>query len=201
MKLNFAKPLALDQYLHHKRKWQTCAACEIGSRSKYHVFARGTLPCNILFIGEAPGKTEGATGWPFVGAAGKLLDEWIDSAHFEQLLPHANDSDPPAPFTFAITNTVACRPCDSALSPNRPPTQQEQDNCFPRLGEFVVGIARPRGIVFLGKTAEGSIKFDPPRPILNLMHPAGVLYRGGRGTPTDKKQRAALVEFIRKVVK
>lgn len=166
----------------HIADWKPCVACRIGRWATNHVFARGRVPCDILFIGEAPGKTEDAVGYPFVGPAGKLLNAWIES------------SVPPE-LTFAITNVVCCRPCDERGGPNRPPTRNEVENCNPRLVEFVKHIAQPKGIVLLGSVANDS--FTPTCPHIKLYHPAYVLRMGGRQSDVYTSEVKRLEKFIR----
>lgn len=155
--------------------------CNIGYLAHKHVFARGRIPCDVLLIGEAPGKTENAMGYPFIGRSGELLEEWLQ--------PHR------AQFEFAITNTVLCRPTDKLNGDNRQPTTQEIANCDSRLFEFIA-LSRCRAYIMVGKVAADHMRKQLDMPQLHLMHPAGVLRRGGKGSPADKQQREALASFL-----
>jgi DNA polymerase len=86
-----------------------CKKCSI-CNNKY-VKGRGTLPANILFIGEAPGAEEEKTGRPFVGLSGKLLNNLIEASGLKKE-------------DYYITNTIKCRP-----PMNRKPDLEEMDNC------------------------------------------------------------------------
>lgn len=86
---------------------------------------------DVLFIGEAPGKDEDLQGKPFVGKAGKKLDEWI----FELDL-----------LSYAIINIVKCRPPG-----NRKPYPEEIRSCLPHLIKQVQQF-NPKIIVALGAT-------------------------------------------------
>ena len=110
----------------HLYGWHECTKCLIGKMAHKHVFYRGDVPCDLLLIGEAPGKTEDAVGQPFVGKSGKLLDEWLIEVRLilAELNLVAGSSHQPLP-KFAITNTVCCRPMDRRGGPNRPPSLQE----------------------------------------------------------------------------
>lgn len=174
--------LELPVLTDHVREWGNCHRCEIGCLAFKHVFFRGTVPCDVCYIGEGPGKTEDVTGIPFIGRAGKLLDKWIAAA--------GNRSN-------CITNTVLCRPTDRRDGPNRPPTSREVSNCHPRLMDFLQKIARPKVIVALGTVAYMQTSdLDVPR--LDLRHPAYILRLGGDDTAINRIQVAKLVGFLKK---
>lgn len=189
-------PEVADLYQQHTDIWHNCVTCEIGTFSRYHVFARGTLPCEVLFIGEAPGVTEDLTGYPFVGKSGELLDEWILYAKTEFHDAEGQPDDAKSSiFDYAITNTVLCRPCNSPGADNRAPTRTEKDNCFTRLLEFVDTIAQPKVVVALGKHADETVK-ALSFPWLHLKHPAYILRKGGRGSSEDLEARRKLADFL-----
>lgn len=139
------------------------------------VLARGTVPCTILLIGEAPGESENAIGKPFCGPAGKLLDSIIENA----------SSNCNAAYTYALTNLVACIPYDDdGLKATVPPSDSIKA-CSVRLQEFVT-IARPKLIVCVGQVARDWVdpkKKDCVLPLLaengiktiDIMHPAAIL--------------------------
>lgn len=189
MKLNVLANVS-RRFERHRSEWETCTKCEIGKIAHEHVFCRGTLPCDVLFIGEAPGKTEDLTGEPFVGKSGDILDGWID--RMQLLRPDLK---------WAITNTVCCRPTDRLGGSNRAPGLQEMANCRPRLIEFF-DIARPRALVLLGRIAQG-LDLTGPRtlglPVARLYHPAFIGYNGGKGSKVDLETGDKLVEFARRL--
>lgn len=173
---------AKDAMFRHVREWEECTKCEIGKIAHEHVFCRGTLPCDLLFVGEGPGKTEDVMGRPFVGQAGRLLDLWMHEANMHVAASRYIH----IPVKFAVTNLVLCRPCDRLGGPNRAPTPCEQGNCRPRLSHFLQEIARPRGLVTLGKVAAANLpSYELPR--LELIHPAAVIRNGGRLEIADGK--------------
>jgi DNA polymerase len=98
------------------------------------VFARGNGQSGVCFIGEGPGADEDATGVPFVGAAGQLLDKMIAGMGF------ARDD-------VYVCNIVKCRPPQ-----NRKPERDEMQACQGYLVEQIELIS-PRVIVALGSTA------------------------------------------------
>jgi DNA polymerase len=98
------------------------------------VFGEGGSDAKIMFIGEAPGRTENATGRPFVGRSGKLLRAMIQAIGVEEK-------------DFYIANIVKDRP-----SNNRPPEPDEIEQCVKFLKKQIE-IIQPKLLVLLGKTA------------------------------------------------
>jgi len=112
-----------------------CTRCKLHHGRKQVVFGEGNAQPRVLFIGEAPGAREDATGRPFVGPAGQLLDRIIQAAmgmQREQVF---------------IANVNKCRPPD-----NREPEPDEVAACLPFLRRQVA-ILKPQVIVALGRTA------------------------------------------------
>lgn len=112
-----------------------CFDCELSKTRTNIVFSDGNPEAKIVIVGEAPGKNEDETGKPFVGRAGKLLDELFLS----QGLTREKD--------FYICNTVKCRPPD-----NRVPTDAERAACEKFLLKQL-DILQPKIIVLCGATA------------------------------------------------
>lgn len=113
----------------------TCTACRL-SRKRLHVVP-GNGPCRsrIMFFGEAPGKEEDVRGEPFVGRAGRVLDQAIEKAG-------ANRSQ------VYVGNIVKCRPPN-----NRKPRSDEIDTCTSLYLESEIGTVKPKVICTLGQTA------------------------------------------------
>lgn len=137
------------------------------------VFADGNAEAEIVFIGEAPGKNEDEQGKPFVGAAGKFLNEMLEMIGLER-------------GDIYITNIVKYRPPN-----NRDPLPEEKEAFLPYLQEQL-DIIRPKLIVTLGRHSmdvllpglkisqvHGSPKRYQGRVFLPLFHPAAALYNGG----------------------
>jgi len=114
---------------------EECFECDLAKTRANIVFSDGNPEAKIVIIGEAPGANEDATGKPFVGRAGKLLDELFAS----QNLTREND--------IYICNTVKCRPPD-----NRVPTDLEKAKCACFLAKQLE-ILKPEIIVLCGATA------------------------------------------------
>jgi uracil-DNA glycosylase family 4 len=113
---------------------QACTSCSLYKTRTNTVFGEGNLQAKVVFCGEAPGQTEDETGRPFVGRAGKLLDNMIKSMDLER-----DD--------VYILNVCKCRPPG-----NRTPSPDEMGKCIPYLFRQVQ-IIQPDVIVALGNTA------------------------------------------------
>lgn len=151
--------------------------CELRHSVKNVVPGIGSADADILFIGEAPGKKEDETGEPFVGAAGKFLNEMLGSVGLSR-----DD--------IYITNVVKYRPPN-----NRDPLPEEVAACWPWL-RAQVELIDPKIIVLLGRHAlerfvpgkrisvEHGRAFRRTVPDLGtyvffaLYHPAAALYNG-----------------------
>lgn len=159
----------------HKERWKDCQKCSLCENRKQVVFTRGTIPCDLLLIGEAPGHSEDVLGKPFVGPAGKLLDRMI-----EQAMEDINEK-----VTVAFTNLVGCIPMGDDGSKTGEPDEESIEACLPKVYEFV-RLARPRGIMLVGKLPtewleveklEPYLKKEPhyPKMIRSIIHPAAIL--------------------------
>ena len=148
-----------------------CHRCPLGDTRTKLVFGVGRDDADVMFVGEAPGRNEDLQGEPFVGAAGKLLDELLGSIGL-----HRSD--------VYIANILKCRPPG-----NRDPQAEEIEACTPFLREQV-RLVDPRVIVTLGnyatrfvlKTNSGITQLRGTQhaagrfTVLPIVHPAAALY-------------------------
>lgn len=111
-----------------------CRRCALGSTRTNCVFGTGNKNADLMFVGEAPGADEDRTGIPFVGAAGKHLDRFLEAVGIER-----DD--------VYIANILKCRPPH-----NRDPLPDEQDCCIEYL-RAQVRLIKPKMIVCLGRIA------------------------------------------------
>ena len=116
----------------------SCNKCSLAKTRTNAVPGTGYHKSEIIFIGEAPGRSEDLKGEPFVGAAGKILSEALEYAG----LPRTQ---------VYITNVVKCRPPN-----NRQPNTHEIDSCNVYLLDELKMID-PKIICILGNTAFGSL--------------------------------------------
>ncbi len=127
----------MTNLLEIKQSVTICTKCDLYKTRTCAVPGQGSKS-DIMFVGEAPGRNEDAQGVPFVGAAGKRLDEALANAGIQR------DS-------IYITNVVKCRPPN-----NRVPNTTERDMCSAYLNDEIA-IVEPKIICILGNTAFGSI--------------------------------------------
>ncbi len=156
-----------------------CHACSLADARTQTVFGDGDPHARVMIIGEAPGKNEDLQGKPFVGAAGKYLQELLALAHLERE-------------QVFIANVLKCRPPS-----NRDPKPEEIQLCAPFLRMQTRAID-PEFIVTLGNFAtkfilktdvgithlHGQLHQTGKFKVLPVYHPAAALY--------DPKKRSAL---------
>ena len=151
-----------------KAKWGNCKRCPLAKSRGSIVLARGKLPCDVLLIGEAPGFSEDVLGRPFVGPAGKLLDNIIADA--TDLL----GKEP----RIAITNLVCCIPLDPSGSKTSEPEHWAIKACTPRLNDFI-SVAKPKTLIAVGSLAEKwlpkTVKGFDQYSFYAITHPAALL--------------------------
>jgi DNA polymerase len=132
-----------------------CVKCNLCERRTQTVFGIGDEKAKWLFVGEGPGYNEDLQGEPFVGQAGKLLDNML----LAMGLKRGENA--------YIANIVKCRPTD-ANGRDRPPGAEEVAACMPYL-QRQIELIQPAIIVALGKTAALSLlKLDPDTPVSKL---------------------------------
>ena len=166
-----------------------CMECELGKTRINFVFGSGNSSAEILFIGEAPGRNEDLQGKPFVGQAGKILDELLLSIGFDR-------SD------VFIANVLKCRPPD-----NRDPKLEEINICKRYLLKQIE-IIDPKIICTMGKySTQLVLNTDTPitklrgkvfrvenRMVLPINHPAAALYTPSRfGILKEDFQRIKMI--------
>ena len=170
-----------------------CRACALADTRKNVVFGVGNTEAEVLFIGEGPGANEDEQGLPFVGAAGRLLDDMLP------MIGLTRES-------VYITNIGKCRPPQ-----NRDPLNTEKDACIGYLRRQVA-MMRPKIIVCLGRIAAAELikpdfkitqehgQFFEKRGVqmMALYHPAALL-RDSSKKPETFVDLKALQAKIRQV--
>jgi len=123
-----------------------CPACDLSKTRTKVVFGDGNADSPLMLIGEGPGANEDATGLPFVGRAGKLLDEALREAGM--LRKH-----------IYLTNVVKCRATLEEMGKikNRPPRTDEVGVCVPLWLEKQIAVVQPCVILCLGAPAASAI--------------------------------------------
>ena len=118
-----------------KQTCYTCTRCGLCETRNNVVFGVGREDADIMFVGEGPGEQEDLKGEPFVGPAGKLLDDMLSIIDLDR------------GSNCYIANIVKCRPPQ-----NRDPKEEEQDMCIDYLRNQVA-LIKPKIIVCLGRIA------------------------------------------------
>lgn len=116
-----------------------CTKCDLCQGRTQTVFGTGDVKAKWLFVGEGPGRNEDLQGEPFVGPAGKLLDNMLLAMGLKRGI------------NVYIANIVKCRPTGPD-GRDRPPTSEESAACMPYL-QRQIALIQPTVIVALGKTA------------------------------------------------
>ncbi|TVP49490.1 MAG: uracil-DNA glycosylase [Gemmatimonadales bacterium] len=157
-----------------------CVRCGLSKTRTQTVFADGNPDARVMVVGEAPGASEDATGQPFVGAAGKLLDlllRTVDLSRRESVY---------------ICNVIKCRPPD-----NRNPEKAEIESCAPYLRRQIE-LVRPEVILAVGTFSgqlltgrgdtlgrlRGQVFRYEGIPLVVTYHPAALLRNSGWTRPT-----------------
>jgi len=127
---------------------KACTKCQLHQTRTQIVFGAGSPNTNVVFVGEAPGYDEDATGKPFVGEAGQLLTRIIHAMHLNHDMVY-------------ICNVLKCRPPE-----NRKPEENEISCCIGFL-ERQIAIIQPDIICALGSTAAHAL-IDTTSPISHI---------------------------------
>jgi uracil-DNA glycosylase len=170
----------------------SCTKCDLHFSRKRSVPGEGPADAAIMFIGEGPGFYENEQGRPFVGAAGKFLEELLSKCGLKR-------SD------VFITNVVKCRPPS-----NRDPQPAEVEICTRSYLERQIQAINPRVIVTLGRFSMGlflpdarisSVHGQPVwvrgRLVVPMFHPAAALHQQSL-KPVVEQDFSRLPEFIQK---
>ena len=124
----------MDTWESLKRDCAGCRCCSLGETRHKLVFGVGNAQAEVMLIGEGPGEQEDLQGVPFVGPAGKLLDDMLEMIDLNRQKVY-------------IANIVKCRP-----PRNRDPLNVEQEACRPWL-DRQIALVNPKIIVCLGRIA------------------------------------------------
>lgn len=188
----------------HVAKWKDCDKCPLHLTRTSIVLAKGNVPCDVMFIGEAPGRSEDMLGRPFVGPAGILLDQMIERAMEEVWVcakcryggkyikfpvdkvpghcPTGHSDVHQAKLRLAFTNLVCCIPLDEDNKKTKEPDHEAVVACKPRLDEFLV-LGNPKVVLAVGKVpftyteqgVKGNMKLPGKCYVAQITHPAAIL--------------------------
>lgn len=170
-----------------------CYRCELGTSRLNPVPGEGSPQANVIMVGEAPGAKEDKTGKPFVGSAGKVLDEVLTLAGIKRE-------------DVFITSILKCRPPG-----NRNPKAEEIKTCLPWLTKQIEAL-KPKVICTMGRFATKALA-GMDRPITEvhgqfiekegmiyfpIYHPAAILYNSKlrEGLEADLRKLKAYLEQV-----
>lgn len=185
-------------------KASVCVACDLHQTRTNVVFGEGNPSSPLVIVGEGPGETEDKTGRPFVGRAGKLLDECLRECGM--LRKHV-----------FITNVVRCRPTleEAGRLKNRPPRADEANTCLSLWLEPTLSVIEPLVILCLGSPAANTIikkgfkmmqergqffESKYARYAIAGLHPAYILRQQGEAYDAARASLVADIEAARKKV-
>ncbi len=135
----------LERIADLARRASVCTACDLSKTRTNVVFGEGNPNSPLMLIGEGPGQNEDATGRPFVGRSGQLLDDCLRGNGITR--KH-----------IYICNVVRCRACviEAGRAQNRLPTPEEIAACAPWLAD-TIALIRPLVILCIGAPAANAI--------------------------------------------
>jgi uracil-DNA glycosylase len=180
-----------------------CAKCELSETRRNVVFGEGNPRAPLMIVGEGPGDNEDASGRPFVGRAGALLDEALAACKISR--NHV-----------FICNILKCRACilENGRFRNRPPAPHEVETCTPWLAKQIE-LIQPLVILCLGApsakfiikkdfhmTQERGIVYPTKfaRHAVAALHPAYILRQAGQTYDGGKSLLIADIETARRTV-
>ncbi len=187
----------MTDFAEFNQKVKQCDKCDLAKTRINVVPGEGDPKAEVMFVGEGPGAHEDKQGRPFVGAAGKFLDQLLQIINLKRE-------------TVYIANIVKCRPPN-----NRDPLPEEAEACWPWLTKQIE-IIKPKLIVPLGRHAmerflpegfrisdvHGQAKrykspvSDTTQVYLPMYHPAAGLYRGDM-RPTIEKDFQKIPKLLK----
>lgn len=185
----------MDNWEELKQMCLSCQKCRLCQGRNHVVFGVGSETAEVMLIGEGPGEQEDLQGIPFVGPAGKLLDDMLSIVDLDRTKVY-------------IANIVKCRPPH-----NRDPQEDEQDACVDFLRRQVA-LIQPKIIICLGRIAAKRI-IDPDYRITRehgnwicrngvwvtaIYHPSALL-RDKEKRPETFEDMLSLRDKIREVCK
>lgn len=165
-----------------RARCSSCTSCKLSIRRKHVVFGEGNPQAPLVLVGEGPGDEEDKTGRPFVGRAGKLLDQALAECGLDRTKVY-------------ICNTVKCRAHEviNGRAVNRAPEPDEVEACRPWLAAQLHAIA-PQVILCVGAPSARNLirkdfaitkergKYFPcayARTAIATLHPAYILRQMG----------------------
>ncbi len=171
-----------------------CKGCDLWRNATQTVFGEGAKDARVMMVGEQPGDVEDREGKPFVGPAGRILDEALESAGLSRASLYLTNAVKHFRFTRRGKRRLHEKPNAAQVRACRPWLQAE------------LAVVRPRVLVLLGATAAQSVMgatfkvtqhrgkvMDSPFevPVVATVHPSSILR-----APDDEARRSAMEAFV-----
>jgi uracil-DNA glycosylase family protein len=171
-----------------------CKACDLWKTGTQTVFGEGTRNAEILFVGEQPGDKEDLAGRPFVGPAGRVLDEALDAAGIDRSLAYVTNAVKHFKWQARGKRRIHQKPNAAELAACRPWLDAE------------LAVVKPRVLVCLGATAAQAllgrqfrvtkqrgvpVESDLAPYVVATVHPSSILRQ-----ETEEDQVAAMEELV-----
>jgi uracil-DNA glycosylase family protein len=171
-----------------------CKACELWKTGTQTVFGEGTRNAEILFVGEQPGDKEDLAGRPFVGPAGRVLDEGLDAAGIDRKLAYVTNAVKHFKWQGRGKRRIHQKPNATELAACRPWLDAE------------LAVVKPKVVVVLGATAAQAllgrqfrvtkqrgvpVESDLAPHVVATVHPSSILRQ-----ETDEDRAQAMREFV-----
>jgi DNA polymerase len=171
-----------------------CKACDLWKSGTQTVFGEGSKKAEIIFVGEQPGDQEDQQGRPFVGPAGRLLDQALEEAGIDRSLAYVTNAVKHFKWVARGKRRI-----------HQKPNAAEMAACRPWL-EAELAVVRPKVLVALGATAAQSllgrqfrvtkqrgtpIESELAPHVVATVHPSSILRQ-----ETDEDRAAAMKDFV-----
>jgi uracil-DNA glycosylase family protein len=171
-----------------------CKACDLWKTGTQAVFGEGSENAEIVFVGEQPGDKEDLAGRPFVGPAGRVLDEGLEAAGIDRSLAYVTNAVKHFKWTARGKRRIHQKPNAAELAACRPWLEAE------------LAVIQPRVLVALGATAAQAllgrqfrvtkqrgvpVESDLAPHVVATVHPSSILRQ-----ETDEERAAAMEGFV-----
>jgi uracil-DNA glycosylase len=171
-----------------------CKACDLWKTGTQTVFGEGGEKAEIVFVGEQPGDKEDLAGRPFVGPAGRVLDEGLEAAGIDRSLAYVTNAVKHFKWVARGKRRI-----------HQKPNAAEMAACRPWL-EAELAVVRPKVLVALGATAAQSllgrqfrvtkqrgvpVESELAPRVVATVHPSSILRQ-----ETDEDRAAAMKDFV-----
>jgi uracil-DNA glycosylase family protein len=171
-----------------------CKACDLWKTGTQTVFGEGAKTAEIVFVGEQPGDKEDLAGRPFVGPAGRVLDEGLEAAGIDRSLAYVTNAVKHFKWVGRGKRRI-----------HQKPNAAEQAACRPWL-DAELEVIKPKVLVALGATAAQSllgrqfrvtkqrgvpVESDLAPHVVATVHPSSILRQ-----ETDEDRAAAMADFV-----